>query len=243
MKCEDMQIADLRILKQCYSIISNDFWSSHAEGLLGLGYGPLGFVRDNNTAPFPNLVRQKLIGKPMFAFSPGNNVLAPSLTLGGYDESRFRGDTTYLPLLEGHDNDKLWEVQLDALTVGSDDNKVELENTGAIFDSGTPFITLPATLADLFHKEIRAERDPLGQYIVDCDRIDHLPSLIFTLAGHDFKITADEYIFEHDDEYCASAVLGLDLNKPAVLLGNAFLQRWYAVFDLGERRVGLAEAA
>lgn len=182
------------------------------------------------------MIQQDLLKSPVFAFSAGS---MPSLTFGGYDKSRYREALAILPLIDNEDG--LWAVQIDAITFGSEDNRVQLDNTSAIFDTGTVFITLPTTLAELFNRQIGAKRDAMGQYVIDCDRGRQQPNLTFTLAGHDFEVTANDYIIEHDG-YCESAVFGLDLNHPAVLLGTAFLQRWYAVFDLGQRRIGLAEA-
>lgn len=58
--------------------------------------------------------------------------------------------------------------------------------------------------------------------MADCGRDYQQPNLSLTLAGHDLEITANEYIIEHED-CCTSAVLGLDLDDPVVILGNAFL--------------------
>lgn len=188
---EDMHIADFTIDRQCILFFPGAPWSPQADGMLGLGF-------DNHTPfgdalpPFSNMVEQKLIDEPIFAFSPGSSTQPPSLTLGGFDSSRYKGEMTYLPLVEDW---KAWEVQLDAIMFGKD--KVEIDHTGAILDSGTALIALPSDLAGLFNKELGAKRNALGQYVIDCDWRYLGPNLTFTLAGHDFVVTPNEYVVEH----------------------------------------------
>lgn len=83
-----------------------------------------------------------------------------------------------------------------------------------------------------------------GQYTVDCAKRDTLPDMTFTLTGHNFTISAFDYILEVQGS-CISAFAGMDIPAPAgplVILGDAFLRRWYSVYDLGTNSVGLAKA-
>jgi len=135
-----------------------------------------------------------------------------------------------------------WEVEFDAITLG--DNKAELENTGIILDTGTSLIALPSTLAELLNKEIGATKGFTGQYSVECDTVDSLPDLTFTLSGHDFTIGPHDYILEVQGS-CISSFMGMDFPEPVgplAILGDSFLRKWYSVYDLGKGSVGLAKA-
>jgi len=64
------------------------------------------------------------------------------------------------------------------------------------------------------------------------------------LTGHNFTISANEYILEVQGS-CISAFSGFDIPPPAgplVILGDAFLRKWYSIYDLGNNAVGLAKA-
>jgi len=139
-------------------------------------------------------------------------------------------------------NKAYWEVDLDAITFG--DSTAELENTGAILDTGTSLIALPSTLAELLNKEIGAKKSFNGQYTVECDKRDGLPDLTFTLTGHNFTIGPFDYILEVQGS-CISAFMGMDFPEPVgplAILGDAFLRQWYSVYDIGTSSVGLAKS-
>ena len=81
-----------------------------------------------------------------------------------------------------------------------------------------------------------------GQYSVECDKRDELPDMTFTLTGYNFTLSAYDYILEVQGS-CISAVMGMDIPKPAgplAILGDAFLRRYYTVYDLSDDTVGIA---
>ena len=135
-----------------------------------------------------------------------------------------------------------WEVNFDALTFGKE--TAELDNTGAILDTGTSLLVFPTTFAELLNKEIGAKKGYNGQYTIECDKRDSLPEMTFTLSGYNFSITAFDYILEVQGT-CISAFTGMDFPEPVgplAILGDAFLRKWYSVYDLGKDSVGLAKA-
>lgn len=94
------------------------------------------------------------------------------------------------------------------------------------------------------NKAIGAKKGYNGQYSVDCSKRDSLPDLTFKLTGHDFTIDAYDYVLDVQGS-CISAFMGMDIPEPAgplVILGDAFLRKWYSVYDLGNSAVGLAKS-
>lgn len=93
------------------------------------------------------------------------------------------------------------------------------------------------------NKQIGAKKGYNGQYTIECDKRDSLPELTFTLTGKNFTIGAYDYILEVQGS-CISAFSGFDFpNNPIIILGDAFLRRYYSVYDLGKNAVGLAASA
>lgn len=110
--------------------------------------------------------------------------------------------------------------------------------------------------------QIGAKKSWSGQYTIDCDKRAGLPDLTFTLTGLNFTITSQDYILDLQGS-CISAIfgtffygfhryqhelitlLGIDIPAPAgplFILGDAFLRKYYSVYDLGTNSVGLALA-
>lgn len=94
------------------------------------------------------------------------------------------------------------------------------------------------------NREIGATKGFTGQYSVECDKVNSLPDLTFTLSGHNFTIGPHDYVLEVQGS-CISSFMGMDFPEPVgplAILGDAFLRRWYSVYDLGNNAVGLAKA-
>jgi len=186
------------------------------------------------------MLDQGLLDEPVFGFylSDTNNGDDSEAIFGGVNKDHYTGEMVKIPLRRK----AYWEVELDAITFG--DATAEIDNTGVILDTGTSLIALPSTLAELLNKEIGAKKSYNGQYTVDCNKRDGLPDMTFTLTGHNFTIGPYDYILEIQGS-CISAFMGMDFPEPAgplAILGDAFLRRWYSVYDLGNNAVGLAKA-
>jgi len=238
---DTVSIGDITVKKQDFAEATEEpglaFAFGRFDGILGLGYSTISV--DGMVPPFYNMVDQGLLDEPVFAFYLGDGEASESeVIFGGVDESHYKGKITNIPLRRK----AYWEVDFDAISFG--DATAELEGTGAILDTGTSLITLPSTLAELLNKEMGAKKGYNGQYSVECEKRDSLPDLTFTLSGHDFAITPYDYILEVSGS-CISTIIPMDIPEPTgplAILGDAFLRKWYSVYDLGNNAVGLAEA-
>ncbi|GMF05153.1 unnamed protein product [[Candida] boidinii] len=135
-----------------------------------------------------------------------------------------------------------WEVSFDGIGLGSE--YAPLQNTGAAIDTGTSLIALPSGLAEILNSEIGATKSWSGQYTIDCAARDSLPDLTFTLAGYNFTIGPYDYTLEVSGS-CISAFTPMDIPAPIgpmAIVGDAFLRKFYSVYDLGKNAVGLAPA-
>jgi saccharopepsin len=239
---DTMQIGDLKIKNQLFGEATNEpglaFAFGRFDGILGLGYDSISV--NHIPPPFYNMIDQGLLDEPVFAFylSNSDNGDESVATFGGVDKSHYKGKITNIPLRRK----AYWEVNLDTITFGED--SADLDNTGAILDTGTSLIALPSTLADLLNAKIGAKKGFNGQYTVDCSKRDTEPDMTFTLSGYNFSITAHDYIQEIQGS-CISAFMGIDLPEPIgplAILGDSFLRKWYSIYDLGNDSVGLAAA-
>lgn len=240
---DTLQIGDLEVKNQDFAEATSEpglaFAFGRFDGIMGLGYNTISV--NGIVPPFYNMLDQGLLDEPVFSFylSDTNDESSESEAMfGGVNTDHYTGKLTKIPLRRK----AYWEVDLDAITFG--DDTAEMDDTGVILDTGTSLIALPSTMAELLNKEIGAKKSYNGQYTVECDKRDSLPDLTFTLTGHNFTIGPYDYILEVQGS-CISSFMGMDFPEPVgplAILGDAFLRKWYSVYDLGTNSVGLAKA-
>ncbi|KAL2751965.1 hypothetical protein ACRALDRAFT_1066410 [Sodiomyces alcalophilus JCM 7366] len=240
---DTMTIGDIKIEKQDFAEATKEpglaFAFGRFDGILGLGYDTISV--NKIVPPFYNMLNQNAIDEPVFAFYLSDTNVEgdeSEATFGGVNKDHYEGDITYIPLRRK----AYWEVDIDSISLG--DETAELDNTGAILDTGTSLTVLPSSLAEMLNYEIGAKKGWNGQWTIDCSKRDELPDITFALSGYNYSISAHDYILEVSGS-CISTFQGMDIPEPAgplIILGDAFLRRWYSVYDLGRGAVGLAKA-
>ncbi len=211
------------------------------DGILGLGFESLASY---GVIPvFDNVMKQKLVKKPVFSFyinrdttaSPGGEII-----FGGSDPDHYRGNFTYIPI----ENSGYWLFDMDRVTVGHRNKHFCKYGCQAIADTGSTFITGPSDEIRKLNKKIGATPIGHGEHSVDCDTIDRLPVITIYIGGKSFPLTGDQYVIKNSESgqtKCMSGFAGSDGN-PFWILGVPFIGAYYTEFDYGNRRIGFAEA-
>ncbi|CAF4239427.1 unnamed protein product, partial [Adineta steineri] len=125
-----------------------------------------------------------------------NAITGSELIFGGIDSSKFTGDITYVPLvLTGY-----WEFQMTSVSVGS-----ILINSSlyAIADTGTTFITGPATQVEALNSALGGTYDSsVKMYTLNCsiNSFSSLPNVTFNIAGGIFTLTPSQYLVVYYDD-------------------------------------------
>lgn len=221
------------------------FAAAHFDGLVGMGYDALAVK--GTTTPFSKLM--KLTDKcpePVFAFYLNRNGASDKtseMTLCGTDSQHYTGELSYVPLSKK----AYWQFTVDSVSV----NALKIStNFEAIADTGTSLIVGPKDAVEKLHETMGMARNPMnGAYMVDCNKLEFLPTITFTIAGKQYPLTPKQYIIKVkpiptiDTELCLSGFSGLDMPKgPMWILGDVFIGQYYTVFDQGKDRVGFAQA-
>jgi saccharopepsin len=223
------------------------------DGILGLAYDTISV--NHITPPFFEMVNQKLIKEPVFAFRLGSSEEdAGEATFGGIDSNAYTGAIRYVPVRRK----AYWEVELEKVSFG--DDVLELENTGAAIDTGkhfhlvlnkwkiylnltgTSLIVTPTDVAEMLNSMIGAKKSWNGQYQVDCARVPGLPDLAFYFDGRPYSLKGEDYILNVQGT-CISSFTGMDIapgGSNLWIVGDVFLRRYYTVYDLGRNAVGFA---
>lgn len=202
------------------------------DGILGLGFDSIS-VGGVETV-FHNAIDQGLVDKPMFAFYLGDNADG-ELSFGGYDETKYVGDISWVPLSEA----TYWKIDMEGVKISS----FSTGPTNAIVDSGTSLIVGPTADIRSIALSIGAKPTITGQYTVDCDKVDEIPDMTWTIDGKDYTVAGKKLVIQ-SASMCIFAMMGMDFPKPGPqwILGDVFMREYYTIFDYEGERVGFANA-
>ncbi|XP_011189411.1 lysosomal aspartic protease [Zeugodacus cucurbitae] len=212
----------------------NSFNHKHFDGILGMGYQA--FASDQIAPPFYNMWSQHLISKAVFSFylaRNGTSQQGGELILGGSDRKYYRGNFTYAPVThQGY-----WQFTVDSIAVNGSAVK---RNFQAIADTGTSLIAVGDYDAFVaLNEKIGAKQLNGDNFYVDCATVASLPNVVIRIAGRDFSLEPSSYI-HHSNGLCLSSFFYMA--DYVWVLGDTFIGNFYTEFDLGNNRVGFAEA-
>ncbi|EFB21335.1 hypothetical protein PANDA_002461, partial [Ailuropoda melanoleuca] len=203
------------------------------DGIMGLAYPAL--AEGRGTTALQGLLRAGLLSSPVFSFylgrEPGSGGGVSGL--GGTFFPLQRGDTALpseSPNLRRRHSPALREPQ----------SEEETQPTG------TSLLTIPQQYLSALLQATGAEADRYGQFLVDCNNIQNLPTLTFLISRVPFSLPYHSYVFTGNG-ICTIGVQATYLpsssGQPLWILGGIFLRSYYSIFDIGNNRVGFATAA
>lgn len=167
-----------------------------------------------------------------------NSRYGGDLMLGGIDENRFLGDIFFHRINSWFD----WQLSLAYVQLGGQIVSCA-GGCNAILDTGANSLVGPRAEVEQIYAELQAQYDSDAQlWLVDCNRIDQYPSLVFRLDDTPYTIFSRHYIrmFRfRENIVCHLAIKPWDRNGDW-LLGTSFIGAYYTVFDFSARRVGFA---
>merc|ERR1712142_882410 len=220
------------------------FLAARFDGILGMGFPQISVL---DVPPvFHNMIDQGLVEAPIFSFWLSRDpdaAVGGELILGGTDPNFYTGEVAYSPVQrEGY-----WEILMDDMSSSGETVGCNGGCT-AIVDTGSSLLVGPTAETDKINRMIGGiELVPgTGQYFIICATIDVLPDIEVTIGGQTFTLTGRDYVLEvtqAGQTQCISGFMGLDLPMgPWWILGDVFIGKFYTEFDVGNSRVGFAEA-
>lgn len=249
LSTDTLKIGSIEIKDQTFAEAMKEpgiaFLFAKFDGILGMAFPSISV--DGVVPPFNQMMDQKLIPAPVFAFylnrdpkaSPGGEIV-----FGGSDPARRQGNFTYVPLTKT----TYWQFKVDSFNLPGASGICD-GGCQAIADTGTSLIAGPKDQVDQINKLIGATVIMGGQAMIECSKIDSLPTIEFVIGGQKFPLTGKQYVLvvsAGGQTQCISGFVGLDVPPPAGplwILGDVFLGTYYTEFDYGGKRLGFAPAA
>merc|ERR1711897_19211 len=169
---------------------------------------------------FENAIDQNVVQQPIFSFYLGDNV-------------------TYVKL----DKATYWQIKMDSVTAGDDLVITGDDGISAIVDSGTSLMTGPKADVAKIARSIGAKPNIMGEYTINCDDIDDVPDIVFTIDNKPYTIPGKSAIIQSQGT-CLFAFMGLDFPPPGPqwILGDVFMREYYTVFNYLDQSIGFAPA-
>ncbi|KAI0634024.1 acid protease [Trametes polyzona] len=228
------------------------------DGILGLGPNELtvGTLDPDTRSTIPtvtdNLFSQQVIPQNLVSvsFEPTNvpDIVNGELTFGDTDPSKFVGAINFAPLTNKSPANEFWGID-QAIRFG---NTQILSKTAGIVDTGTSLLLIATDALQKYQRLTGAVfDDATGLLRITPDQFAKLQSLFFNINNVNFEFTANAQIFPRSlntaiggDADSIYLIVG-DIGTPSgtgldFINGQAFLERFYAVFDTEGRRVGIA---
>ncbi|OAX43050.1 acid protease, partial [Rhizopogon vinicolor AM-OR11-026] len=170
------------------------------------------------------------------------------LTFGGTDATKYTGTLTYTPLTTTEPASYYWGIN-ESITYGS---TTILAETAGIVDTGTTLILLASNAYSKYQSATGATLDETtGLLRVTTTQYDDLEDLNFNVGSVSYALTPNGQIWPRalntylggSSDYIYLVVN--DLGTPSgegldFINGQTFLERFYAVFDTTNSRVGFA---
>uniref|UniRef100_A0A3B4ZGL5 pepsin A n=1 Tax=Stegastes partitus TaxID=144197 RepID=A0A3B4ZGL5_9TELE len=205
-----------------------------ADGILGLAFQSI--ASDNVVPVFDNMIKQGLVSQPQFSvYLSGNEAQGSEVVFGGTDSSHYTGQITWIPLSSA----TYWQISMDSVTI----NGQTVACSGgcqAIIDTGTSVIVGPTNDINNINSWVGASTDQYGDSTVNCQNIQSMPSVTFTLNGHAFTVPASAYVSQ--SYYGCNTGFGQGGSSQLWILGDVFIREYYTVFDVQAQYIGLAKS-
>ena len=259
---DTMHVSGIEIQNQVFEEASEvrvvPFWDFPFESVLGLARLPMSNTASSNftvISAFHNMVSQKLLTRNIFSLklSQGKPGQQPGeLMFGDTNRDLYKGELFTLPVTNVSSNARRggyvlssgWQVSARSVSLGCSSRfnttHFPLVNYTAAFSTLYPFITLPEQIRQEILEIIGADEDAS----VACDRRSELPDLTISLGphGHNFVLTPWDYLRTDlawdEGPRCQSVISVTEEDEEKyIILGSAFLGRFYSVFDYDEETI------
>ncbi|XP_008158553.1 pepsin A [Eptesicus fuscus] len=240
---DTVQVAGIADTNQIFGLSETEpgsfLYYAPFDGILGLAYPSI--ASSGATPVFDNMWNQGLISQDLFSVYLSPNDQSGSVVMfGGIDSSYYTGTLNWVPL----SSETYWQITVDSITM----NGEAIACSGgcqAIVDTGTSLLSGPTNAIANIQSSIGASQNSYGEMVVSCAAISSLPSIVFTINGVQYPLPPSAYILQ-SQQGCTSGFQGMNIptaNGELWILGDVFIRQYFAVFDRGNNRVGLAPVA
>jgi hypothetical protein len=209
-----------------------------SDGLLGLGFSSINTIQPQQQKTWFENVMDDL-EQPLFTADLEEDA-AGTYEFGTIDSSKYSGEIHYTPI----DVSGGWyEFESPTFTIGGQQQSCSTCSP-AIADTGTSLLIWDDDVVEAYYSQVEgAQYDSQNQgYIYPCS--SSLPDLGIAI-GQDYTATIKGADMEYARDGGGVCFGGIQSNggNPINIVGDVLLKQFFAVFDAGNQRFGIAEKA
>lgn len=183
-----------------------------------------------------------------------------NLKFGGYNIEKYaKPGKTEADIIWTNLVDDGWTIPMNALKFQDTNETVEIKASQLTLDTGLSYALVPPNDIENImgamkkNQNITCKKEgyyDLDMYSCACKPEQHksLKPLMLNINGHDFKLPVDawmSYDANNKNKECKILMHPYDISMTATykwVVGIQFLQNFYSIYDIGNKRVGLIEA-
>ncbi|SCU96427.1 LAFA_0G06282g1_1 [Lachancea sp. 'fantastica'] len=252
---DELYLDDLKVSQLDFAVAEV---SNSTVGVLGVGIKQLEstfnyFNSSSYIYPnFPAMLKDSgMIEKVAFSLYLNSlDATAGSVLFGGVDRSKYTGDLVTVPLVNTYKEKGVpqpIQFEITVQAVGVESRKKCLQETissikfPAYLDSGATLMFMDASIVEKIADSVNATwSDDWQFYMLQCPAGNDDTKLVFDFGGFHITTPLSDYILQTDQNHlCALAIIPGDQHAT---FGDVFLSSVYAVYDLENLELSLAEA-
>uniref|UniRef100_A0A8C8ZEZ2 Pepsin B n=1 Tax=Prolemur simus TaxID=1328070 RepID=A0A8C8ZEZ2_PROSS len=244
---DTVTVQDITINNQEFGLSENEptipFYYSAFDGILGMGYPGMA-VGDAPTV-MQGMLQQGQLTQPIFSFyfsRQPTHQYGGELILGGVDTRLYFDPIVWTPVTQKF----YWQIAIQEFLIGDQDTGLCSQGCQAVVDTGTFLLAVPLQYMDSFLQATGAQQAENGDFVVNCNYVQSLPTVTFIISGARFPLPPSAYVFSNNG-YCKLGIeptyLPSRSGQPLWILGDVFLKEYYSVYDMANNRVGFAFSA
>ncbi|XP_044307173.1 pepsin B-like [Varanus komodoensis] len=221
---------------------TDPFYYASFDGIMGLSYPSSAVGHVGGATVLQQMLSQNQLSEPIFSFYFSRNPTVQyggELILGGINDQLFSGQLTWTPVTR----EAYWQIGFQEFLIGNQVTGWCSSGCQAVVDTGTSTLAIPQQYIGSFVQYVGAQQDNNGDYFVNCNNVQNLPTITFTINGAQFPLPPSAYV-SNDNGYCTLQIEATYLpspsGEPMWTFGDVFLKEYYSAYDIGNNMMGFA---
>lgn len=230
-------VAKKQAVELAETVTGNFLQDVQTDGLLGLAFSSLNTVQPQQQKTwFENVMND--LDQPLFTADLEEDA-SGTYEFGSIDTSKYSGEINYAPV---DSSNGFWQFESKTYTVGGTSHTCQTCSP-TIADTGTSLVLMDNDVAEAYYKQVNgAQYDSQnGGFLYPCSA--NLPDFGLAVGDHIVTIKGSDITYaEAGSGYCFGGIQPSG-GAGVQIVGDVFLKQYFAIFDAGNMRFGVAAKA